>query len=95
MAWRDLLPAAPRDALYYVRELRPEDPRFADTFKQALNSLGPANPVADRSVALDILSELARRSEQAREAVLWAAANDPSWRVRLKARRLMKQLAGY
>jgi len=96
MTWIDcLLPKAPRDALYYVRQLTPEDPRFTDTLEQAVASLDPANPPADRSVALDILGQLGRRHDPAREALRRAAGNDPSWRVRLKARWLLKRLAGH
>ena len=98
------LPRAPRDALRFVRQLTPEDPRFADALTQATGALEPENPLGVRSMALDVLGELSRHrpmgapgpeTEHAREALRQAARSDPSWRIRAKARSILKRLAGY
>jgi len=89
-----LLPRAPRDALSFVRRLTPEDARFADAIEQAREALDPENRLAARSVAVDVLGALGRY-EPAREVLRQAARSDPSWRLRLKARSLLKRLTGY
>ena len=89
-----LLPRAPREALRFVRQLTPEDPRFAQAVEQARSALEPESPLPNRSMAVDVLGALGR-SEPARELLAQAARSDPSWRLRLKARSLLRRLTGY
>ena len=98
------LPRAPRDALRFVRQLTPEDPRFVDALTQATGALEPENPLGVRSMALDVLGELSRyglkgaqdpKVEEAREALRQAARADASWRIRAKAHSILRRLTGY
>ena len=96
MGVRDwFLPGAHRDALRFVGQLTPEDPRFARALTQATEALDPKENLGDRSVAVDVLGQLASRDEGAREALRRAAREDPSWRIRAKARCLLRQLTSY
>ena len=90
-----LLPRADREALRFVSQLTPEDPRFSDALTQATEALDHKHSLTNRSLALDVLSQLAARDEAAREALSQAAREDPSWRIRAKARDRLRQLTGY
>ncbi len=95
VAWIDwFLPRAPRDALRFVRQLTPEDPRFADALRQAADALGIENPISVRSMALDVVGELSRY-EQVREVLRQVSRSDRSWRLRAKARATLRRLTGY
>ena len=89
-----LLPRAPTDGLRFVRQLTPDDPRFRDALEQARHALDPENRLAPRSMAVDVLGALGHY-EEAQEVLRQVARRDPSWRVRLKARSLLKRLAGF
>jgi len=89
------LPRAAGDALRFVGQLTPDDPRFSQALAQATEALDPKESLSHRSVALDVLGELAFREEQAREALRRAAREDPSWRIRAKARSVLRRLTGY
>lgn len=95
MGLRDwFLPRADRDALRFVAQLTREDARFSRAFTQATEALDPQESLSDRSVALDVLAELAFQEERAREALRRAAQEDASWRIRAKARSLLRRLTG-
>ncbi len=89
-----LLPGAPTDALRFVRRLTPDDPRFGDAIEQAREALDPDSRLAARSMAVDVLGALGRY-EEAWEVLRQVARSDPSWRIRAKARSLLKRLAGF
>jgi hypothetical protein len=78
-----------------VGQLTPEDPRFTQVLAQATAALDPKESLGDRSAAVDVLGQLASRNERAREALRRAAREDPSWRIRAKARSLLRELTGY
>jgi len=80
--------------LRFVRRLTPDDPRFADAIEQARAALDAESRLAARSMAVDVLGALGRY-EPARELLAQVARSDPSWRIRAKARSLLKRLAGY
>ena len=93
--WDWFLPGAHRDALRFVGQLTPEDPRFTQVLAQATAALDPKESLGNRSAAVDVLGQLASRDERAREALRRAAREDPSWRIRAKARSLLRELTGY
>lgn len=89
-----LLPRAPREALRFVRQLTPEDPRFTDAIEQARSALEAESRLSNRAMAVDLLGAMGRH-EAARQLLAQAARSDPSWRIRLKARSWLRQLTGY
>jgi len=90
-----LLPRADREALRFVSQLTREDPRFFDALTQATDALDHQHSLTNRSLALDVLGQLAARDEAAGDALRRAAREDPSWRIRAKARDRLRQLTGY
>jgi hypothetical protein len=78
-----------------VGQLTPEDPRFGQALTQATEALDRKESLGDRSAAVDVLGQLASRDERAREALRQAAREDPAWRIRAKARSLLRELTGY